>query len=92
MVNGRKRVLNLAFLSLFLFITLFFNFLHTEKTLTANENCPACQFQNSSLTTSQIHFAFLPQPSVLGLLKTVDKFHYNYISTVHPASRSPPQI
>lgn len=83
---------NLSVLFAFLFIVLFINFFHTEKTLTTNENCPACQFQTSSLTTNQIPFSFLPQPSLLGLFKTVDTFHFTYILTIHPISRSPPFV
>lgn len=91
MIKGHKDHLILTTLFLFLFITLSINFFHTEKTLTRNDNCPACQFQSSSLTTSQINFFHLTPPLLLGLLNSPESFNYAYILSIHPSSRSPPQ-
>jgi len=91
MIKGYRRDLIPAFLFLFLFVTLFINFFHTEKTLCKNDTCPACNFQNSSLTTSQINFFHLPPPSILSLFKLTESFNYEYILLVDPSSRSPPQ-
>lgn len=92
MVKGHKKYFNLAFLLTFLFIILFINFFHSENTLARNDNCPACHFQNSSLTTSQINFFHLPPPSVLGIFKSFESFSYTYIFIIDPSSRSPPQV
>ena len=55
-----QKLSNLLFLFVFLIITVFINFFHTEKAFAKDDNCPACNFQNSSLTTSQINFFYLP--------------------------------
>jgi hypothetical protein len=89
--NYKKRF-NLTFLLIFLFIILSANFLHTEKTLSEDDNCPACQFQHSSLTTAQINFFSLPTPSFFRLLKTFESFNYDFIFSLIPNSRSPPKI
>lgn len=92
MIKGYKKYFNLAFLITFLFVSLFINFFHTEKTLTQNDNCPACQFQNSSITTSQINFFYIPPPSILSINKSSESFNYTHFFFVDPTSRSPPQI
>ncbi|MBA7667412.1 hypothetical protein ES703_75500 [subsurface metagenome] len=88
----RIKLLNLAFLFIFLLITLFINFFHTEKATRDNDNCPACRFLHSTFTTSQINFFHLPPPSFSGILKTFESFNYTFIFTIDPSSRSPPQI
>jgi len=88
----RIKLFNLAFLFIFLLITVSINFFHTEKTTKGNDNCPACHFQNSSLNTGQINFFHLPPPSISGILRTFKSFNYTFIFTIDPSSRSPPQI
>jgi hypothetical protein len=88
----KKRFFNIAFLFLFLAITSSINFLHTEHTLAKDDNCPACQFQSSSLTTAQINFFFLPPPSFFKILRSYVFFNYTFIFSLTPNSRSPPQI
>ena len=88
----RIKLFNLAFLFIFLLITLFINFFHTETTLTRDDDCPACHFLNSTFTTTQINFFQLPPPSISGILKTFESFNYTFIFTIDPSSRSPPQI
>ena len=91
MIKGNKKYSILASLFLFLLVSLFIHFFHCEKTLAQNDNCPACQFQSSSLTTSQIDFFHLPPPSILGILRSLESFNYTYILPANPTSRSPPQ-
>ncbi len=91
MVKGSKRRLNLIALFFFLFVILSINFFHTEIILTGNDNCPACQFQFSSLITTQINFFHLTPPLLLGLLNSSESFNYAFILFVQPSSRSPPQ-
>jgi len=92
MSTKRIKLFNLAFLFIFLLITLFINFFHTETALTRDDDCPACHFLNSTFTTSQINFFHLPPPSISGILKTYEPFNYTFIFTIDPSSRSPPQI
>lgn len=92
-MNKKSKIyFNLLFLSLFLSVTLFINFFHTERTIERNDNCPACQFQYSSLTTCQINFFCLPPLSFLSTLQPSASFNYTYFFSIDPASRSPPQI
>jgi hypothetical protein len=92
MDSKTKKFFNLAFLFIFLLVTLFINFFHTEKNILKNDNCPACHFLNSSITTSQINFFHLPPLSILGALKTFELFRHTYIPIITPSSRSPPQV
>jgi len=87
----RKKLFNLVFLFVFLIITLFINFFHSEKTLTSSDNCVACNFLNSTFMTSQINFFILPKPSALGILEAFYSFNYAYIETIQSSARSPPQ-
>ncbi len=86
------KLLNLSFLLIFLFATLFINFFHTDKTVLSKDRCPACNFLHSALATSQIHFFQMPQLYPLESLKTFYSFSYSSISSLNPTSRSPPQI
>jgi len=87
-----KRKEFIVFLLLFIFTatTLSLNFLHTEKGLDSSHSCPACHFQNSTITTFMISFCFLPQLTVLDTLINFDSFHYNQPHLIIPLSRSPP--
>jgi len=80
------------FLLLFLLVVLFANFLHTEKTLTEDNDCPACQFQHSSLTTAHINFFSVPTLSFFYVLRSFESFNYDFIFSVPANSRSPPKI
>jgi len=82
----------MAFLVIFLFVSLFINFFHCEKKVRSSHFCPACQFQNSTLATNQINFFQLPQLALLEILKSFESFQYNQIYFVPPASRSPPLV
>jgi hypothetical protein len=55
-----------------------------------NRDCPACHFLNSTYTTSQIHFFYLPPPPVSGELETDSICNYEYIFNIEPSMRSPP--
>ena len=92
MSKAQKKYSNIIFLFAFLAVTLFINFFHTEHAVQTNNTCPACHFQNSTLTTSQINFFHLPQLSLLETLKTFETFNQDQLFFITPASRSPPQI
>jgi hypothetical protein len=89
--KDRRIILLLLFLGTFLSLILCINFFHTEHSLgNSSKTCPACQFQNSTLSTSQIHFFHIPQLAVLDSLKICVISASNQIDPVSPASRSPP--
>ena len=88
----RQKALNLLFLAFFFSITLFINFLHTEITLTKTDNCPACQFQTSALSTCQIAFFHLPPPPINGFVDSAHIIEYICFYSVETSSRSPPEI
>lgn len=92
MMIKHKKPFNLTFLFLFLLTILSANFLHTEKTLSEDNDCPACQFQHSSLTTAHINFFSVPSLSFFYVLKSSESFDYDCIFSVPPNSRSPPKI
>jgi len=92
MISRKRRIFNLAFLFIFLCLTLFINFFHTEEVITDTDNCPACQFQNSSITTSQINFFFLPPPRIMGNLEVFYLVDCHSVFFIEPSSRSPPEI
>jgi len=92
MSTKKIKLLNLLFLLIFLFATLFINFFHTDKTVLSKDDCPACNFLHSTLATSQINFFQLPQLYLLETLKTFYSFSYQKIFSLIPTSRSPPQI
>jgi len=89
--QGRKKLLNLLFLSLFLSITLFVNFFHTEKTVKDNPFCPACHFQSSSFTTNTVNFFIPTQLFFLGNLKVFEYFNYRTFFCLDFSPRGPPQ-
>jgi len=91
MDKSKRKIFNLVFLFLFLNLTLFINFFHTEEIISDTDNCPACQFQNSSITTSQINFFILPPPPITGNLEDFYSFDYHSIIYIEPSSRSPPK-
>ena len=90
MKSKRRRIFNLLFLGTFLALTLFINFFHTDHSVSSCKTCPACQFQNSTLTTSQINFFQIPQLYVLDSLHFCENSIGDQISLILPASRSPP--
>ncbi|MBN1225047.1 MAG: hypothetical protein JXB23_17495 [Candidatus Aminicenantes bacterium] len=85
-----RGIASFAFLILFLLLTLFINFFHTEDSLQTNNLCPACHFQNSTLATSPIPFILLPQLSLLELMRIFDALSIDNLAFVEKTSRSPP--
>ncbi len=90
MRNRRKIYAHVFFLMGFLTVTLGINFTHTERTLGSSDYCPACHFQNSTFTTSQIDFFHLPQLVLLDSLDWCEPYQIHETLSVSPLSRSPP--
>jgi len=92
MGENTKKYSNLIFLFIFTCVALFANFVHTEKTLTPDDKCPACHFQHSSLTTAHIPFFILTLPAFFKPFESFESFHYIFCFPITSNSRSPPQI
>lgn len=91
---SRRRLSWIGFLvlSVFLSLTLSFQYLHTEESLQKSNSCPACHFQNSTLTTYQVCTLDIPQLHLIETLQCFDFFGYKDNNTVIPSSRSPPIV
>lgn len=92
MAKSYRIQFNIAFLFLFLFLSLAVNYFHTEDTLKRCCKCPACHFQNSTLTTAQINFFHLPQLATLETLRLIESIFLSHLFFVTPSSRSPPGL
>ncbi len=92
MIKRKKKLFNLLFLFLFLAVTLFINFFHTEKTPKDDQYCPACRFQHSSLASNTINFFNLPQLLFLEILKSLESSSCLQIFSIDLAPRGPPQV
>lgn len=51
-----RKTVDVFALGLFLVLSLFGNFFHTETTIQERDDCPACHFQKCSLSTTAVHF------------------------------------
>ncbi len=91
-MRPRQRKLLLAsFLLVFLASTVLAGFLHTERTCKPDPNCPACQFQSSSLSVSTIHFFIVPEPAFIACIEPALSPSIVDSAGVSRASRAPPQ-
>jgi hypothetical protein len=93
MSKERSRSLLVAFLLLFVAVTLNIDFFHTEaKNRGANrDNCPACHFLNSALSISpDISFTLIVLVCQ-GMLAPADHRRLAEVSVLSVPSRSPPQ-
>lgn len=88
-----SRRLSVAFLLLFVAVTLSIDFFHTEgKNRGANrDNCPACRFLNSALSISpDIPFVLIVLVCQ-GTLAPADHRRLAEVTGLSVSSRSPPQ-
>jgi hypothetical protein len=89
----RQRKYFLALLLAMLFVSVVLaDFQHTEKTCKPDPTCPACGFQNSSLTVSTILFFELPGLRFLAFIETGRIPAKIDSAFVLRSSRAPPQI
>ena len=89
--SRRRFSVGLAVLFLFLCVTLLINFAHTEKTLHASQNCPACHFQSSSLATQATPCFVLPRIAFIQTVEAAVASEYQYLAAIDLSSRGPPQ-
>ena len=92
MLQKHRIGFNIGFLLAFDFLTLFINFLHQDAGLQGGNSCPACHFQNSTLTTTQINFFISPQLTLLDTLRTCESLQTDQVVLISPSSRSPPLV
>lgn len=90
MKNRRQISFQIAFLFVFFIVTLLVNFIHTEKTLFHKDNCPACNFQNSTFATGQINFFQIPELFFIDIIRISSSFHLKEIFLISSCVRSPP--
>jgi hypothetical protein len=91
-MRGKKEsFLLIAFLVVFFAVSLLINFFHTEKTIFHKDNCPACNFLNSTFATGQINFFQIPELFFIDIIKTSLSFHLKETFLISSCGRSPPQ-
>jgi hypothetical protein len=88
--SKRRFVLLLTLLTLFVSVVLA-DYHHSEKSCKADPACPACRFQNSSLTVSTVHFFHLPGLRFLAFVEPGLEPAEIDAAPVAPSSRAPPQ-
>ncbi|MDD8026102.1 MAG: hypothetical protein PHI34_06290 [Acidobacteriota bacterium] len=91
-MTQRQRKILLVSLLLALFVSVAIaDFRHTEKTCKPDPNCPACQFQSSSLTVSTIDFFVPPALPFFAYLESTRVQDEVDSALVSRTSRAPPQ-
>jgi hypothetical protein len=92
MMSIRARTgFQILFLLAFAGITLGVNFLHTETGIICRNECPACHFLTSSLSTSPSLVFVVPALLCQGTLTSVEPVRLNEVIVRSLCSRSPPQ-
>lgn len=92
MRNKQRIGLNLLILFLFLWVTLFIHFFHQESDFQGSTSCPACHFQNSTLTTAPGNVFTLPQLTQFDTLRSFEAGTVVQIVPAAPSSQSPPAV
>jgi hypothetical protein len=89
-----KKALVLVLLLLFLSVTSFINFFHTEEVLQVSDTCPACHLQNSipNLSPYDVCSCFQPALFIFEMLPTGEVVRYHQLELENPCSRAPPLV
>jgi len=93
-VRTRTRVragLRILVLTVFVAVTLGIPFFHSESGPAAKNDCPACHFLTSSLSTSPGPVFQVPALLCQGTLPAAEPCSSNEVFVLSLASRSPPQ-
>jgi hypothetical protein len=91
MVKRNRRGIRILFLAAFVAVTLGVNFAHTETGVAGRDDCPACHFLSSSLSTSPGAAFLVPELLYQETLPVVEPGLTDEIFLLSFASRSPPQ-
>jgi hypothetical protein len=89
-----KKALVLVLLLLFLSVTLFINFFHTEEVLQVNDTCPACHLQNTipNFSPNDVCSSVQPELFLVETASTGEVVRYHQIELENPCSRAPPLV
>ena len=89
-----KKTLVLGLLLLFLSVTSFINFFHTEEVLQVSDTCPACHLQNTipNFGPSDVCGSIQPELLVVETPSTGEVVGYHQIELENPCSRAPPLV
>jgi len=90
MTKTMRRFLLFGWILAFSLLALGINFFHTEDSLSARKECPACHFQMSSVSLSPAVFFTLPPLICLGTLPVDEPVHFGEHDVLRDSSRSPP--
>ena len=91
-MNSRARTgLRIGALLAFAGVTLGINFFHTETEIGGRNECPACHFLTSSLSTSPGIVFIVPALLCQGIFARVEPLRTDEVIVLSLCSRSPPQ-
>jgi hypothetical protein len=88
-LSGTRKVFFIYLLYFFTFVA-FINFFHTDSILEKNLDCPACQFQQSSIALAIALFVFLIILICLRLPVVSDPIPARHFMPAQKRSRAPP--
>ncbi len=91
MFSRTRTVLRIMALLAFASVTLGINFFHTETDIGGRNECPACHFLTSSISTSPGIVFVLPSLICQGIFASVEPLRTNEVFVISLCSRSPPQ-
>jgi hypothetical protein len=91
MSDPLRRGLPVVVALVFALVTLGIGFFHTEDSVSGQRDCPACQFQSSSLSTSPTALVSLPPLVCRGLIVPVEPLQAGETLTLSRSCRAPPQ-
>jgi hypothetical protein len=90
MKNSGARKILLIHLLYFFILVAFINFFHTDSILDNQQNCPACQFQQSNIALTVILFLFLIIFICLHFSASADSVPILFYPSLLKRSRAPP--
>lgn len=92
MSDKERFLLSLAAVLVFGTVTFGIGLFHTEETISGQRDCPACQFQSSSLSVSPTALISLPPLVCRGLIPSVEPLRVGEVVLLSGSSRAPPLI
>jgi hypothetical protein len=92
MIGRTRKVLNIAFLLMFLLVSSGICFFHTEKPGGHDPFCPACKFQNSTVATAHFELFQLPVMTVSETIRPLRPLVYRVGMRPRLAARAPPFV
>ncbi len=84
------RWLSLAILLTLLFVSAGIEFSHTENNGTSSPSCPACTYHLTGVADAVPICLVLPEPTLNGMVISLDVTEHDFLTTTRLAARSPP--